>query len=602
MVASALLGTWLVLGLAGGGADERPAIGARVGPLAFFDVRFTRRTLDDFGPRRAYVLWFTRIDCPLAPRYLPRLAELERRYRGRGVQFVAIDVGFDDTLVEIGAQALDHDVDFPFVKDDGLGSARACGASRAGEVVLVESAGNEKRLRYRGRVDDQYRVGGERASPGRADLAEALDELLGGKEVSVPETPAEGCPIGGPPAPREGLTYARDVAPILERRCAGCHRDGGDAPFALADWTDASDHAAGIGEVVELGRMPPWHASAAHGRFENARSLPADERRTLIDWARTGAKPGELPPAIPAAPTAPGGGASAAAADAAPAWRIGTPDLVLQTLTEMQLPADGIVPYQYSVLPFLFTADTWVEAVEIRPSNRRAMHHCNLAHVKLGEEFRTDNFVTGQVPGGDPLVLDPGTAVLVPAGSFLGLQIHYVTTGREETDRISVALRFPRMTVQKRMRHLECADLRFAIPPGAPSHPVRASHLFEKDAIGIGMYAHMHKRGRDMRFRATAPDGKDETLLLIPTYDFDWQASYRWFAGDRRFAAGTRIDCLAHFDNSPFNAWNPDPTATVRFGLQTEQEMMYGFLFYVDADEQLGLEVDPRTGRDAAAR
>jgi hypothetical protein len=262
--------------------------------------------------------------------------------------------------------------------------------------------------------------------------------------------------------------------------------------------------------------MPPWHASAAHGRFENERRLPPDERRTLIDWCRTGASAGDLAAWSPPPDAQPARGE----------WRIGEPDLVLETPTEMRLPADGIVPYQYTVLPMPFLAETWIESVEIRASNRRAMHHCNLAHVTLGEPFRTENFITGQVPGGDPLRLEPGIAVRIPAGSLLGLQIHYVTTGREETDRISVALRFPRERVQKRVRHLEIADLRFEIPPHAPDHAVRAARSFDVDAIGIGMYAHMHKRGRDMRFSAIGPAGEArQTLLLIPAYDFDWQAS-----------------------------------------------------------------------------
>ncbi len=572
------------IGGSGGVADgdaKKPSIGERVGACEFVDARFARHSLDEFSGRPALVLYFTALDCPLAPRYLPRLCELARATQDRRVQFLAIDVGANDSVVEIAAAALDHEVAFPFVRDFGFSTATACGATRAGEVVVVDG---ERRLRYRGRVDDQYRVGGERPATTRADLALALEELLAGKEVSVAETTAEGCLLSPPPKPREDVTWARDVAPILARHCVECHREQGDAPFALADWNDAADLAAMIGEVVELGRMPPWRASGAHGRFSNVRGLTADERRTLIDWTLTGARAGDLSLAPPA-PAPPAG-----------KWRIGEPDLVLATPTEMELPADGIVPYQYTVLPFVFPADTWVEAVEIQARNRRAMHHCNLAHLKLGEEFRTENFITGQVPGGDPMVLDPGTAVLIPGGSLLALQIHYVTTGKEETDRIEVALRFPRTLVQKRLRHLECADFRFAIPPGAPSHPVRASRTFDVDAIGIGMYAHMHKRGADMRFTAIAAGGK-ETLLLIPSYDFDWQASYRWFPDAQRFARGTRIECLAHFDNSTFNPWNPDPGATVRFGLQTEQEMMYGFLFYVDANEQLALAVDPRSGR-----
>jgi len=552
--------------------------------LEFVDVRFARRTLDDFGPRRAFVLYFTTDDCPLAPRYIPRLNELSARFAASGVQFAAVDEGLRDTVPEIASFALDHALAFPIVKDVDGSVARALGATRAGEVALVDA---EKRLRYRGRVDGQYRVGGE-APAGRADLAEAIEELLAGREVSVPRTLAEGCALAAAPPPRADLTFGRDVAPVLARRCVACHRDGGAAPFPLVDYGDAVDHSAALAEAVALGRMPPWHASDAYGKFSNRIELPDDERAVLLDWARGERRPGDLSLVAPPPP-----------ADVSP-WRIGTPDLVLETPTEMQIPADGIVPYQYMVLLPAFAEETWVQAVQIVPRNRRAMHHCNLAFVRLGEEFRTENFVTGQVPGGDPLVLDDGTAVCIPKGALLGLQIHYVTTGREKTDRIQVGLRFPRARVQRRMRHVEMADLRFAIPPGADAHPVRAARTLDRDAIGIGMYVHMHLRGRDMRFTATEPGGAPRTLLLVPTYDFDWQQSYRWFPDAERFAKGTRVDCLAHFDNSRFNPFNPDPGATVRFGLQTAQEMMYGFLFYVDAHERLELDVDPRTGRALA--
>jgi hypothetical protein len=147
------------------------------------------------------------------------------------------------------------------------------------------------------------------------------------------------------------------------------------------------------------------------------------------------------------------------------------------------------------------------------------------------------------------------------------------------------------------MRHVEMADLRFAIPPGADAHPVKAARTLDCDAIGIGMFVHMHLRGRDMRFTAIPREGAPSTLLLVPTYDFNWQQSYRWFPDAERFAQGTRIECVAHFDNSRFNPFNPDPEATVRFGLQTAQEMMYGFFFYVDANEHLDLEIDPKSGR-----
>ena len=183
-----------------------------------------------------------------------------------------------------------------------------------------------------------------------------------------------------------------------------------------------------------------------------------------------------------------------------------------------------------------------------------------------------------------------------PAGSALALQAHYVTTGRPEQDRLRVGLRFPRRPVQKELRVTIAGNTRFSIPAGARAHPVRARRQIPTDAIGIGLFVHMHLRGRDMRVDAEAPDGGRETLLLVPNYSFDWQSSYRWANGARTFAAGTRIDALAHFDNSAGNPFNPDPEQVVRFGLQTTDEMMYAFLFWVPRDEALGLTVDPATG------
>lgn len=566
-------------------AAPQAAFGEPIADCEFVDVRFARHGLEDFGPQRAFVICFLRVDCPLAPRNLRKLEALWRRNERDGVQFLGVDVGAEDTVIAAAGHALDHGATFPIVRDVDLSTARACGATRAGEVVVLDG---ERRLRYRGRVDSEFRVGGESSQPGREDLALAIAQVLAGRAPTIAQTRAEGCLITPAPAPEAGVTWVDHVAPLVARECAPCHQPGGDAPFSLLDWSSAASHAAMIAEVVEWGRMPPWHAAPGHGRFRNERGLTSAERRLLIDWAKGGAPRGapDSPPlSVPPV------------ARSSDGWRIGEPDLVVKTATRMNLPATGVLPYQYALLPYVFLEETWVAAVEIRASNPRVMHHCNLAHVRVGEEYRTENFITGQVPGGDPLVLEPGVAVRIPAGSILALQIHYVTSGKVEQDEISVALRYPRFPVQKQMRHFEIADFRFTIPPHASAHPVSAAATFDVDAIGIGMFVHMHTRGRDMRFEALAPDAAPETLLLVPTYDFDWQASYRWFPGRQRFAAGTRVHCLAHYDNSRFNPFNPDPAASVRFGQQTTQEMMYGFLFWVAADEHLHLDVDPTSGR-----
>jgi len=571
------------LATSAGRAQEGAKVGDRIDKLRFTDTHYLPRTLADFGAKKAFVLVFTNTSCPLAQRYLPVLQALAQEYRAKDVQIVAVNAAEEDSIVAMATQAVRHDVEFPFVKDAGGVCARALGVRRTPEVVILDG---EHRLRYRGRIDDQYRLGGVRGAATRHDLKEALDSVLGGRAVAVAETEVDGCPITFPlPRQPRPVTFAEHVAPILQRHCWQCHQPGGPAPFALTAYKQASARAEALAEVVADGRMPPWFAAHEFGPFVNRRGLSDEERTTLLDWVHSGTALGDEKK-VPQPPP-----------PRKSKWRIGEPDLVLKTVVH-ELPAAGDIPYTYAVLPHIFAADTWVQGVEILPDNPRVLHHCNLAFGSLAGGVKEENFITGNVPGGDAMTLDDGVAFRIPKGSVLGLQIHYVATGKPEKCRLSVGLRYPRVAVQKQLRHLQITTNRFAIPPGAPAHKVAAQRILDRDVIGLGLFAHMHVRGKDMTLTAYPPDGKPDTLLVIPNYSFSWQVSYRWQPGQKRLPKGTRLECVAHFDNSAFNPFNPDPKATVRVGEQTYQEMMYGFFFYIDAAEQLGLYIDPKTGTE----
>jgi len=550
---------------------------------SFLDLRWQLRTLRDLPAANATVVWFATIECPLVQRYLPRVGQIANDYAGRGVTTLVVNVGAGDPFVDAVGEVAHKAPAAVFGKDVDLRLATACGVDRTATAVVLD---RHLRLVYRGRIDDQHGYSSSRPQPGRDDLRTAIDELLAGAPITVPTTAVSGCRITPAPAiAGPAPSYLRDVAPLVHRHCIACHRPDGEAPFALLSAAQVQKHANMIGEVVAQGRMPPWYASSKHGSFANHRGLDERELAIVRAWVAAGAPvddPGQ--PAV--VPERPAGG-----------WRIGEPDLVLSMKAPTRLPAEGPIPYHYLLLPYRFEHDTWVEAIEIRPQNERVLHHCNLARVKLGEKFSQDGFITGYVPGGDPLVMDPGIAVRIPAGSALVLQAHYVATGEPEQDRLQVGMRFPRTKIEQEMQVAIVADFRFAIPPGAMAHPVRASRTLREDAVGIGMFAHMHLRGRDMLATATAPDGATQTLLSVPNYNFDWQQSYRWHAGRQTFAKGTRIQALAHFDNSAWNPANPDPAATVRFGQETTDEMMYLFVFWVAQAERLGLAVDPANGR-----
>ncbi len=581
MQAGRFMLAWMVL-LVGAAVQGGPVeFGAEVPDLRFKDIRYLTRSLADLGEDRTVVLVFTNTSCPIARQYWPKLKRLEETYRGRAVSFVAINASEGDSIPDMAQQAIEFGVPFPFVKDADGSCARTLGVDRTPQVVILDAA---KRLRYRGRIDDQYRLGGARAAVSSDDLVNALDAVLAGKDPERKETTVDGCRITFPTPPEvtKSLTFNEHVAPLLDAHCVECHRPNGGGPFSLIDYDDVAAHAEMIAEVVADQRMPPWYASR-HQTFFNQRGLSRRERDTIVAWTRDRARGDDAK--RPPVPTFADGD-----------WEIGKPDLVTTSIQEHSLPAEGFVDYRYDVLPFVFLKETWVSAVEIKPSNPAVVHHCNLGYMSIGAEFSDQNFITGRVPGGTAMVLEKGVAFRIPAGSVVGLQIHYTTTGKPEKNRMSVGFRFPQEVVDRELHNVQVHTSKFAIPPGSPNHEVKSVRTLRQPATGVGMFSHMHLRGKDMTFRAIKPDGDVETLLSIPNYHYDWQQNYRWEPGKKSFPAGTKIEVTAHFDNSKFNPFNPDASQTVRFGPQTVHEMMYGFFFYTVDGESLGMKVDSKTG------
>ena len=384
-------------------------------------------------------------------------------------------------------------------------------------------------------------------------------------------------------------TFHEDVEPILQAHCQQCHRPGEAAPMSLLTYEEARPWARAIQEAVALNRMPPWFADSRYGEWTNEHVLTADEKRTVVDWVESGAARGN-PEAAPN---------PLALVDG---WNIGEPDFVLELPEAYRVPAEGTIDYQYVVLPTDFKEDKWIKAAEVRPDKREVVHHV-LAYVRPkgsawlegavpGKIFvpkgtrnanrrepgnRSREILVGFAPGRRPTSW-AGTdyGKLLPAGADIVLQMHYTANGEEVLDRSRVGLTFWKEPPKKRVLTMMAANGRFVIPPGAPSHPVRSRRVLDREVELVSLMPHMHLRGGDFRFALRYPDGNSEVLLSVPKFDFDWQ-TYYYFKQPKLLPAGTAIECLAHFDNSPNNPDNPDPTAEVRWGDQSWEEMMIGF-------------------------
>ncbi|MBX7074418.1 MAG: redoxin family protein [Pirellulales bacterium] len=577
-----------VLGsLAASSAMAAAQIGDVVADLHFKDIRYLERTLGELGEHKGYALVFLNSDCPIAQRFAPRLKELDAKFSGQGIQFVGVYCSPGETIMEMASHALENGFKFPVVRDEDHSVCQELGVERVPQVALLDA---QRKLVYRGRINDQYRTGGAQPTASREDLEVAIGELLAGKPISVAETPVDGCRITPPRAATTTLpvTFHEQIAGIMQRHCQGCHHAGTPAPFALMTYEDVADHAEMVAEVVADHRMPPWYASAKYGHFTNDPGMTSDERDLVLAWVKAGTPAGD--PAKSPQPLV----------FEESKWRIGEPDLVVTMKDTHDVQAEGFVPYQYVFLPYLFKEDTYVQAIEILPHNRNVVHHCNMAYANLAAgKAGAETFITGYVPGGMPMDLRsddptaPQVAYKILKGSALVLQIHYTTTGKPEKSQISVGFRFAKERVDKTTKFFVLDPRGWSITPGDGMFEIAESREIKDDATLLGLFSHMHVRGRDMTFKAHYPDGKTETLLQIPNYNFEWQLGY---VCHDKIPAGTKIEAIAHFDNSKFNPYNPDPARAVPYGDQTYDEMFNGFVFWINDNENLNLKIDPKTG------
>ena len=400
------------------------------------------------------------------------------------------------------------------------------------------------------------------------------------------------------PRPARGRvvpTFSKDVAPILYKNCTGCHRPGEIAPMSLLTYEDARPHADDIFDEVSAGHMPPWHADAPAGTFENERRLSEAEKKTLLDWAANGAPRGDDRD-LPAQPKYTDG------------WAIGTPDVVLEMPQAFSVPAQGTVAYQYFYIPTNFTEPKYVQAIEARPGNREVVHHVLVNYLarpdmtrtpvlKMNQEWqklpepvvgenaprRSEDLpvrlIATYAPGTRPQIFRPGTALRLEPGGVIELQLHYTANGEAATDRTRIGMVFSKDPAPREIRATAFYNGTFVLPAGSANTAVPGEVTFQQDTLVYGLFPHTHLRGKAWDYKLLLPDGTSKTILSVPKYDFNWQ-TYYMFKEPLQVPKGAKIVSTAWYDNSPANKHNPDAKVDVRWGDQTWQEMQYsGILF-----------------------
>ncbi len=550
--------------------------GQVVDNFRLLDQRGKSHELYYFSDMKAVVVMVQGNGCPIVRQALPALAEIRAKYQGRGIEFLLLNSNLQDTREAVAREAADFKIDFPILLDESQLIGEALGVVRTSEVFVIDPKG--WKLTYRGPMDD--RLSYERQRPAKHHyLTDALDAMVAGKPVKTPKADGVGCLVNFPERDRkmshQQISYAKEVAPLLKDRCVACHQAGGVGPWAMTSYEMVKGFAPMIREAVRTQRMPPWHANPHYGTFENARGLTNDQRKLLVHWIEAGARRGA------------GDDPLLAIKPELQEWQNGKPDLVVD-IPAYEIPATGVVAYQYPRVKNPLGRDVWISAVEFHPGAKQAIHHIIVndpAVADLPGEGSGGN-LADFAPGMEATVYPDDTGVLFPTDADFVFQMHYTPNGKAVTDRSQVGFYFREADNAPKypLRLTALTDLKFEIPPGAKEHTTVVTQPIQRDMLVYNIMPHSHLRGRAGTMTVTYPDGREEILLNVPKYDVNWQTVYS-YREPKTIPAGSKLTWRFTWDNSSQNPANPDPGKPVRWGDQTFEEMGIGFVRFRYLDE-----------------
>lgn len=547
-------------------ATAAQALPERAGDFALLDTEGAFHQLSRYRHMEAVVLMSFDASCSNMDAAVAQLEAAQSRWADNQVAFALINSATDQDLANLRAAKAAIGVELPLLIDDGQLVSETLQFANAGEVTVLDP--QRLNLLYRGPLQDSAAV---------------LENELAGNADETVVKPAQGCDISYPQKElhaNEVPDYATEVAPIIAEQCASCHREGGIGPFAMDSHLMLQGWSPMLREVLLTKRMPPTQVDPYIGHFDNARYISAEELQTLVHWIDAGAPKGA---------TATDPLAELSFPDRKE-WQMGEPDYIIKA-PRHEIPATGVLDYINVDVELPFDEDKWVRGVQYIAGDESVLHHLltyvtaplEVAEGEAAQGSVATRFLEGYAPGKvDAMVFPEDTGVYIPAGHKLSMQFHYTTNGRATVDETLLGLymydeppAFENFT--------RSVSGMFRIPPYAQDHKAQAQYVFSEDVVVTGLRAHMHFRGKDMKFMVEYPDGRTENLLSVPAYSYAWQPTYQ-LSEPAFLPAGTKAHVTGTFDNSEYNPANPDPSKELTFGLQSWDEMFIGYWTYHAAD------------------
>jgi len=554
-------------------------VGMRVDDFQLLDHMGVAHRLFYYSDAPAIVVMTQGNGCPIVRNAVPAYRQVRDNYQEQGVKFFLLNSNLQDNKTTIAKEVADFGFDIPVLVDENQLVGESLNVTRTAEVFVIDP--KSRKIVYHGPVDDRLTYQNQKAKAEFSYLSDALDAVIAGETVKISQVDAPGCIVNFPERDNKerhtNISYHDTIAPILEERCVECHQVGGIGPWAMTSYDMIKGFSPMIREVIRTDRMPPWHSDPNIGSFLHDRSLTSKEIKTLVHWIEAGSPRGE------------GYDPLADPRESLPDWPLGVPDLIL-TVPSFDVPATGVVDYQRPYVVNPLEEGKWLRASTVKVGSRESVHHVLTGYLKKipksgqNNEVRWGASVGGYAVGAESMIAREGLGTYIPAGGAIGLQMHYTPFGREVTDTTQIGLYFYNKRPPRMLRNSVIMDFSIEIPPEKANHAETAYLEFPKDAELFYAFPHAHYRGQSSTLAIRYPDGREEMILSLPKYDFNWQRAYE-FKDPIKVPAGAKLIARYTYDNSTQNAANPDPSKKIVWGDQSFEEMLYTAISYRWTDE-----------------
>lgn len=515
--------------------------------------------------------------CQIVRSNLGEYQALQDQFNKQGVEFFMLNANLQDTRAALADEAQEWGIKTPILKDQSQMIASSLKVTRTGEVLVIDP--KTWQIVYRGPISDRVDYERQKAVASKEYVKNALEKLSKGEQLTPSKVVSPGCIVNYDDSFKqaaESISYSQEIVPILKQNCTACHIKGGIAPWAMSEYAMVRGFAPMMREVLRTKRMPPWHSDPEIGHWNDDKALSDQDKRTLIQWIEAGAPRGE------------GEDSLKDLGEINNHWSLGEPDLIID-IPAFEVPASGVVDYQFPVVQNPLDKDVWVIGAAVIPGDPKAVHHILAgsssslaAKDDVGDIF--ENFILTYAPGNESNFMPEGTGVFVPKGGVYQFQMHYTPYGKKSVDRSKLGLYFSDKPPANFYREHVLVNTEIKIPAHESRHEEKAYFTFWQDATIHALFPHSHYRGRSSTFELVYPDGAEEVILSVPNYDFNWQRTYS-LKQPINVPAGTRIIHRTIYDNSSKNRGNPAPEEDVYWGLQSEEEMLYGSMGYVWSKE-----------------